>query len=147
MNVYGRVADVDIIGSGQSDLDARVTAEATAQGRTAKPDGNPASGSYFRSDHFPLAKRGVPMAYVDGGGAFRDEPITARDAARSEYGSRRYHQADDEWSPDWDLGGQVEDLQLIFNIGRDLANSRDWPQWMPGSEFGPARAPTANQRR
>lgn len=147
MNVYGRVADVDIIGSGQSDLDARVTAEATAQGRTAKPDGNPASGSYFRSDHFPLAKRGVPMAYVDGGGAFRDEPIAARDAARSEYGSRRYHQADDEWSPSWDLSGQVEDLQLIFNIGRDLANSRDWPEWMPGSEFGPARAPSASQRR
>ncbi|MFA4893612.1 M28 family metallopeptidase [Brevundimonas sp.] len=147
MNVYGRVADVDIIGSGQSNLDARVTAEATRQGRTARPDSNPASGSYFRSDHFPLAKRGVPMAYVDGGGAFRDEPIAARDAARSEYGSRRYHQADDEWSADWDLRGQVEDLALIFNIGRDLANSRDWPEWMPGSEFGPARAPSAAQRR
>jgi Zn-dependent M28 family amino/carboxypeptidase len=147
MNVYGRVADVDIIGSGQSNLDARVTAEATRQGRNARPDGNPASGSYFRSDHFPLAKRGVPMAYVDGGGAFRDEPIAARDAARSEYGSRRYHQADDEWSADWDLRGQVEDLELIFNIGRDLANSRDWPEWMPGSEFGPARAPSAGERR
>jgi len=147
MNVYGRVADVDIIGSGQSDLDARVSAEATRQGRTAKPDSNPASGSYFRSDHFPLAKRGVPMAYVDGGGAFLDAPVAARDAARSEYGSRRYHQADDEWSVDWDLRGQVEDLELILNIGRDLANSRDWPEWMPGSEFGPARAPSAAQRR
>jgi|SRR6478672_8036818 len=147
MNVYGRVSDVDIIGSGQSNLDARVIAEATRQGRTAKPDGNPASGSYFRSDHFPLAKRGVPMAYAEGGGAFRDEPIAAREAARTEYGSRRYHQADDEWSADWDLRGQVEDLQLIFNIGRDLANSRDWPEWMPGSEFGPARAASASQRR
>ncbi|HWQ87160.1 M28 family metallopeptidase [Brevundimonas sp.] len=147
MNVYGRVADVDIIGSGQSNLDARVTAAATRQGRNARPDGNPASGSYFRSDHFPLAKRGVPMAYVDGGGDFRDEPVAARTAARDEYGSRRYHQADDEWSADWDLRGQVEDLELIFNIGRDLANSRDWPEWMPGSEFGPARAPSASQRR
>lgn len=147
MNVYGRVADVDIIGSGQSNLDARVTAEAIRQGRTAKPDGNPASGSYFRSDHFPLAKRGVPMAYVDGGGAFRDEPTATREAGRSEYGARRYHQADDEWSPDWDLRGQVEDLELILTIGRDLANSRDWPEWMPGSEFGPARAPSADQRR
>jgi Zn-dependent M28 family amino/carboxypeptidase len=147
MNVYGRVADVDIIGSGQSDLDALVAAEAMSQGRTAKPDSNPASGSYFRSDHFPLAKRGVPMAYVDGGGAFLDEPIAARNASRDEYTARRYHQADDEWSSDWDLRGQVEDLELIFNIGRDLANSRDWPAWMPGSEFGPARAPSASQRR
>ncbi|HZV83573.1 MAG TPA: M28 family metallopeptidase [Brevundimonas sp.] len=147
MNVYGRVADVDIVGSGQSDLDARLTAAAARQGRTTKPDGNPAAGSYFRSDHFPLAKRGVPMAYADGGGAFRDEPTAAREAARSEYGSRRYHQADDEWSADWDLRGQVEDLEMILAIGRDLANSRDWPQWMPGSEFGPARASSAARRR
>ncbi|MGV8929890.1 MAG: M28 family metallopeptidase [Brevundimonas sp.] len=147
MNVYGRVADIDIVGSGQSNLDARLTAGAAAQGRTAKPDGNPASGSYFRSDHFPLAKRGVPMAYAEGGGVFRDEPVAAREAARSDYGARRYHQADDEWSSDWDLRGQVEDLELIYEIGRDLANSRDWPEWMPGSEFGPARAVTADQRR
>jgi Zn-dependent M28 family amino/carboxypeptidase len=147
MNVYGRVADVDIIGSGQSNLDARLTAEAARQGRTTKPDGNPAAGSYFRSDHFPLAKRGVPMAYAEGGGAFRDEPIAVREAARSEYSSRRYHQADDEWSADWDLRGQVEDLELILAIGRDLANSRDWPEWMAGSEFGPARAPSAARRR
>lgn len=147
MNVYGRVKDVDIIGFGQSNLDDLVTAEATAQGRTARPDGNPASGSYFRSDHFPLAKRGVPMAYVDGGGEFRDEPTAAREAARSEYGSRRYHQADDEWSADWDLRGQVEDLQMIYDIGSRLANSRDWPEWQPGSEFGPARAASASRRQ
>jgi Zn-dependent M28 family amino/carboxypeptidase len=147
MNVYGRVKDVDIIGFGQSNLDDLVTAEATAQGRTARPDGNPASGSYFRSDHFPLAKRGVPMAYVDGGGEFRDEPIAAREAARSEYGSRRYHQADDEWSADWDLRGQAEDLQMIYDIGSRLANSRDWPEWKPGSEFGPARAASTARRQ
>lgn len=147
MNVYGRVAEVAMIGSGQSNLDARITAEATRQGRMATPDANAAAGGYFRSDHFPLAKRGVPMTYARGAGAFRDEPLAAREASRSEYGARRYHQADDEWSPDWDLRGQVEDLEMIFNIGRDLANSRDWPEWMPGSEFGLARAPTASQRR
>jgi Zn-dependent M28 family amino/carboxypeptidase len=146
MNVYGRVSDVDVIGFGQSDLDERVAAVAASQGRTARPDSHPAAGSYFRSDHFPLAKRGVPMAYVEGGGAFRDEPVAARDAARDEYGARRYHQADDEWSPDWDLRGQAEDLALIYEIGLDLANSRDWPQWKPGSEFGPARAASASAR-
>lgn len=147
MNVYGRVADLEVVGWGQSDLDARMIAEAALQGRTATPEANPAAGIYFRSDHFPLAKRGVPMAYVKGGGTFLDAPVAAREAGRSEYGARRYHQADDEWSADWDLRGQVEDLELIFNIGRDLANSRDWPEWMPGSEFGPARAPSAGQRR
>src|SRR3989344_1151579 len=147
MNVYGRVANVDVIGYGQSDLDERVEAAAQAQGRTIRPDANPAAGSYFRSDHFPLAKRGVPMAYVDGGGDFLDEPIAPRNAARDEYTARRYHQADDEWSPAWDLRGQAEDLALIYGIGLDLANSRDWPGWKPGSEFGPARASSAGARR
>jgi len=146
MNVYGRVADLEVVGWGQSDLDARMSAEAARQGRTAKPEANPAAGIYFRSDHFPLAKRGVPMAYAKGGGAFRDEPIAPREAARSEYGATRYHQVGDEWSADWDLRGQVEDLELMFNIGRDLANSRDWPEWLPGSEFGGARAPSAAAR-
>ncbi|RZJ27286.1 MAG: peptidase M20, partial [Brevundimonas sp.] len=77
---------------------------------------------------------------------FRDEPIAERQASRSEYGRSRYHQAADEWSPNWDLRGQVEDLQVLYSVGQDLANSRVWPQWKDGSEFGPARAATADQR-
>ena len=147
MNVYGRVEDLGVVGYGQSDLDERLAAAAARQGRSIAPDANPAAGSYFRSDHFPLAKRGVPMAYAEGGGEFRDAPLAARNAARDEYGSKRYHQADDEWSADWDLRGQIEDLEVALWIGRDLANSRDWPVWKPGSEFGPARAASADARR
>jgi len=147
MNVYGRVSELGIVGYGQSDLDERLGTLAVAQGRTVAPDTNPAAGSYFRSDHFPLAKRGVPMAYSHGSGPFRDAPFEARNAGRDEYGARRYHQADDEWSADWDLRGQIEDLEVLYQAGRALANSRDWPAWKPGSEFGPARAPSASQRR
>lgn len=147
MNVYGRVQHLGVIGYGQSDLDERLTAAAARQGRTITPDENPAAGSYFRSDHFPLAKRGVPMAYAEGGGDFRDAPVEAREAARSEYGRTRYHQADDEWAPTWDLRGQVEDLEVVYWIGRELANSRVWPGWKPGSEFGPARAASDAARR
>ena len=147
MNVYGRVAKLGVVGHGQSELDERLAAAAARQGRAIEPDANPAAGSYFRSDHFPLAKRGVPMAYAEGGGDFRDAPIAAREAARNEYGAKRYHQADDEWSADWDLSGQIEDMEVALWIGRDLANSRDWPGWKPGSEFGPARAASATARR
>jgi len=147
MNVYGRVEDLGVIGYGQSELDERLAAAAARQGRDVAPDANPAAGSYFRSDHFPLAKRGVPMAYAEGGGDFRDAPVAPREAARDEYGAKRYHQADDEWSADWDLAGQIEDLEVALWIGRDLANSRDWPGWKPGSEFGPARAASAAARR
>ena len=146
MNVYGRVSELGIVGYGQSDLDERLTTQAVAQGRTVAPDTNPAAGSYFRSDHFPLAKRGVPMAYSHGSGAFRDAPFDTRNASRDEYGARRYHQADDEWSADWDLRGQIEDLEVLYRAGQALANSRDWPAWKPGSEFGPARAASASAR-
>ena len=87
------------------------------------------------------------MTYGGSTGDFRDEPIAAREANRSEYGRSRYHQAADEWSPDWDLSGQIEDLQVLYEAGSALANSRDWPQWKSGSEFGPARAASAAQRR
>ena len=147
MNVYGRVEHLGVIGYGQSELDELLAAAAARQGREVAPDANPAAGSYFRSDHFPLAKRGVPMAYAEGGGDFRDPPVAPREAARDEYGAKRYHQADDEWSADWDLAGQVEDLEVALWIGRDLANSRDWPGWKEGSEFGPARAASAAARR
>ncbi|MBN8529611.1 MAG: M28 family peptidase [Caulobacterales bacterium] len=147
MNVYGRVENLQVVGMGQSNLDERLQAAAALQGRPITAEANPAAGSYFRSDHFPLAKRGVPMAYADGGGAFRDEPKAEREAASSDYGARRYHQADDEWSPDWDYSGMIEDLTVVYAVGLDLANSRDWPAWKPGSEFGPMRERSAASRR
>ena len=75
-----------------------------------------------------------------------DEPIAERQAARQAYGANRYHQADDEWSADWDYDGQIQDLQVYWGLGNALVNSRDWPEWKDGSEFGPARATTAGER-
>lgn len=147
MNVYGRVTGLGVTGYGQSDFDERLAAAIQRQGRTLMPDYENAAGTYYRSDHFPLAKRGVPMAYAGSRGDFRDEPVAERQAARSEYGAKRYHQAADEWSADWDYSGMIEDLTVFYDVGRALANSRDWPEWKSGSEFGPVRAVTAAERR
>ncbi len=147
MNVYGRVTGLGVTGYGQSDFDERLAAAIQPQGRTLVPDHENAAGTYYRSDHFPLAKRGVPMAYAGSRGDFRDAPIAQREAARAEYGAKRYHQAADEWSPDWDYSGMIEDLQVFYDVGRALANDRDWPMWKPGSEFGPVRSQTDAHRR
>lgn len=147
MNVYGRLSQLGVTGYGQSEFDELLEAEAARQGRTLAPDRDNAAGTYFRSDHFPLAKRGVPMAYPKGAGEFRDEPVAQRNQLRSEYTARRYHQADDEWLPEMDFRGALEDLQVIHAIGLNLANSRAWPGWKPGSEFGPARERSAAARR
>lgn len=146
-NVYGRTRHLGVIGYGQSaDFDARLEAAASAQGRTIEPDQMTHAGFYFRSDHFPLAKRGVPMVYADSAGPFVDEPIAARTAARDEYTARRYHQANDEWSGDWDYRGQIQDLEVYWSIARDLANGRDWPTWSETSEFATARAASDGAR-
>jgi Zn-dependent M28 family amino/carboxypeptidase len=147
MNVYGRVSRLGVTGYGQSVLDEMLEAAAAGQGRTLQPDLNNAAGTYFRSDHFPLAKRGVPMAYPKGAGDFRDEPVAPRIALRDDYGANRYHQANDEWLPEMDFSGAVEDLQAVYSVGLALANSRDWPGWKPGSEFGPVRERSAASRR
>ncbi len=146
-NIYGRTSGFNIVGFGQSELDERLSSVIQAQGRQVSPDESASAGIYFRSDHFPLAKRGVPMAYGASAGDFRDEPIASRVAAREDYRTRRYHQADDEWSPDWDYRGQIEDLQVYYSVGRSLADSADWPEWKPGSEFGSARTPSAGARK
>ncbi len=146
MNVHGRYEELSVVGMGQSDLDERLERAAATQGRTIIPESNPAAGIYFRSDHFPLAKRGVPMAYAEGGETFRDDADGARQAAAEEYGRIRYHQAADEWSADWDLSGMVEDVEIAYRVGRDLANNREWPQWKPGSEFREARIVSDWQR-
>ena len=146
-NIYGRTTGFSIVGLGQSDLDERTIQAVTSQGRTVLPDGGSAGGIYFRSDHFPLAQKGVPMGYGASAGDFRDAPVEPRIAARNDYRANRYHQAGDEWSADWDYAGQIEDLNVYYSVGRALADSRDWPQWKTGSEFGPARAATADQRK
>lgn len=147
MNVYGRLSGLGVTGYGQSTLDERLEVVAATQGRVIVPDTNNAAGTYFRSDHFPLAKRGVPMAYPKGSGEFRDEPIAERQALRDEYGARRYHQAADEWLPGMDFRGAAEDLEVVYAVGLALANSRDWPGWKDGSEFGPVREESAAARR
>lgn len=147
MGVLGRMSKLGVTGYGQSELDERVIALAAAQGRGFEGDAGAGAGIYFRSDHFPLAKRGVPMAYLSSTGDYVDEPIAPRLAAAAEYRANRYHQAADEWEPTWDYRGMIQDLEVVFDAGQALANSRDWPEWKSGSEFGPARTVSAARRK
>ena len=104
------------------------------------------AGSFYRSDHFPFAKTGVPaiswrpgLDLVQGG--------TARGKAlQDEYTEKRYHQPDDEYDPNWNLKGMVQDWQLLHNVGYALANSSEWPNWSQDSEFRAIREESAAQR-
>ena len=147
LSTAGPARDFSISGSAKLDLLDDLIAEGKKQGRTFTPDAHPEAGSFYRSDHFTIAKRGVPAISIESG---EDLVKGGREAGRADaeaYNRDKYHQPADEWTPAWDATGQAQDAELLFNLGTRLANSRDWPNWSKDSEFRGERDKTAAQRR
>ncbi|HEX8308721.1 MAG TPA: M28 family metallopeptidase [Allosphingosinicella sp.] len=146
----GLARDVVLIGKGQSELEDRIAAAAARQGRTITPDAKPERGLFYRADHFAFAKRGVPVFLLMALGGGVDLVNGGREAGDrwvSEFTANCYHQTCDEWRPDLDLSGAAQDVALFYDIGRDLAFGRDWPDWKAGSEFSAIRERSAAARR
>ncbi|HEX7885901.1 MAG TPA: M28 family metallopeptidase, partial [Phenylobacterium sp.] len=118
-----------------------------AHGRSYSPDPRPQAGSFFRSDHFPFAKVGVPAISFGGGEDLVVGGRTAGAAKRAAYTANQYHQPSDEFDPNWDPKGFEADGTLLFDLGQKLANSRIWPEWKQGAEFKAARDRTKAQRK
>ncbi len=133
--VAGPANDVTVVGGGKSQLDAFLDAGLKNAGRTATPEATPEKGYYYRSDHFSFAKLGVPMLYVDGGEDLIEGGTAAGAAVAKDYTDNRYHGPKDEYNPDWDWTGVVADVQLFYRLGRMLAMSDSWPNWVEGDEF------------
>jgi Zn-dependent M28 family amino/carboxypeptidase len=146
----GLARDVVLIGSGQNELDALLAQKAAGQGRVVTPDAKPERGLAFRADHFPFARRGVPTLLLMGLGGGHDMVNGGRDAGDrwvSEFTAQCYHQSCDRWSATWDLSGAAQDVTLVFEMASQLANTRSWPQWNPGTEFRAVRDSSAAQRK
>jgi Zn-dependent M28 family amino/carboxypeptidase len=139
LNVHGRTRDLTIVGLGLSGLDDVIREAAAAQGRVVKPDPMPEKGSYFRSDHFPFARKGVPSVHAGGGVEFVGKPPGYGTRVREDYVRNDYHKPSDRVRPDWDMAGAVEDLQLYLRVGHELASGSSWPEWKPGAEWKPLR--------
>ena len=149
LQTAGPSRDVVLVGAGQSDLEKDLARAAAAQGRTVTPDAKPERGLFYRADHFSLAKRGVPtllLMGIGGGADLVSGGRTAGDAWVSDYTAHCYHQTCDAWSATWDLRGAAEDVDLLYRIGLELANSRRWPQWYAASEFKAVRDASASAR-
>ena len=112
-----------------------------------RPDPKPEAGHFFRSDHFPFAKRGVPAISFGSGNDLVDGGVAAGEAMEKAYIADRYHQPADEWQADWSFTGMARDLQLLYTVGEDLANSTRWPNWAQDSEFRAARDASAAARK
>jgi Zn-dependent M28 family amino/carboxypeptidase len=145
-SIYGPARDFSISGSAKLGLLDMLIEEAGRQNRTYSPDERVEAGYFFRSDHFPFAKRGVPAISWRSGIDLVNGGKERGKALNDEYTARRYHQPDDEFDPSWNLTGMVQDAQLLHNVGRRLANSSAWPNWSEDSEFRGARDASAAER-
>ena len=131
----GPSRDVTVIGPGKSQLDQFLAAALDADGRETTDDPSSEAGYYYRSDHFPFAKRGVPMLYFKGGEDLVEGGRDAGAAVAADYRQNRYHGPKDEFDEEWDWSGVMADLQLYYRLGRMMAMSTSWPNWVEGDEF------------
>ncbi len=131
----GPVKDITVIGYGFNQMQDYLAKYADLQDRYLVPDQNAEKGYYFRSDHFSLAKFGVPALYAEGGVDSVEHGKEWGRQQQEQYTAERYHKPADEYHQGLDLSGAAQDLELYYLIGNQLANSRDWPAWSEGSEF------------
>jgi Zn-dependent M28 family amino/carboxypeptidase len=131
----GRTRDVTVVGYGASELEDYLRAAAATQGRVLKPEPTPEKGSYYRSDHFMLARKGVPMLYAKAGIDSLEHGPEWGLQQNTDYIAHRYHKASDEFDLNWDYSGAIEDLELYFDVGLELAQETAFPNWYPGNEF------------
>ncbi len=146
LDTAGPARDITISGDSKVTLQDDLAAAAKREGRFFTPDPTPEAGHFYRSDHFPFAKRGVPAISIGSGQDLYQGGVAAGKAWQENYVKTRYHQPADEWSADMDWRGAAIDLGLIYDLGRSLANSDRWPGWKPGSEFKAARDASAPER-
>ena len=147
LSPWGPTHDFSIAGSAKLDLLDTLVTDAKAWQRHYTPDARPEAGSFFRSDHFPFAKRGVPAVSFDSGEDWVEGGVAAGKAESAAYSKDRYHQPADEWNAKWPFTGMQRDLELLYKVGADLANSNRWPDWAADSEFRAARDASAGERR
>ena len=135
LNITGLKQDVKVVGFGKSQMEDYLAEAAKRQDRRLTPEPNPERGSYYRSDHFSLAKKGVPALSAGGGTIPLNEEQAELQKAVQTIVANCYHQDCDEYNENWGWQGMIADLQMFFEVGYLLGNTPKWPNWHEGTEF------------
>ncbi len=147
LNPRGQARTFTISGNAKLDLLDQLVAKGRQFDMAYAADPKPEAGYFFRSDHFPFAKRGVPAISFGSGQDWVEGGTAAGGAAEKAYTTNNYHQPSDEWSAQWQFTGMARDLGLLYAVGRDLADSSAWPNWSKESEFRAVRDKSAGARK
>jgi Zn-dependent M28 family amino/carboxypeptidase len=135
LSVWGKTRDIEDISFGNSDLDDMLAAATARHGRVMNPNSQPEKGSFYRADQFEFSKVGLPSLYTGAGKDVIGKPPEFGQQKKDEFVAKHYHQPSDEVNPAWDLSGGAEDVQLLFEVGYEVANGDKYPEWKPGTEF------------
>ncbi|HUF13225.1 MAG TPA: M28 family peptidase [Longimicrobiales bacterium] len=135
VNVWGETDDIIVLGGERSTIGPFLQRRANDMNLRITGDRSPERGFYFRSDQFPFARAGVPAVKVEHGTHFRDRPAEWGERVLRRYEGERYHQPADEFSPEFDLAGAVQQARFALSVGYDIAQADSMPDWYVGSEF------------
>ena len=138
MNVLGRTNDFIPLGAERSSLKAVVEAVARERGMRVSPDARPEQGSFYRSDHFPFAKVGVPSISLKEGNDYVGHTKEWGAEQFKAYNTAHYHQPSDEYSDSWDFRGMLQETEIAMAIGMRIANDPAMPRFNPNDEFAKA---------
>ena len=134
-NVRGLTRDIAALGADRSGLGATFAAAAQAESLTATGDPDPSKGSFFRSDHFPFARAGVPSISIESGVDFIGRPQGWGEEQARLFNDQRYHQPSDAYSPTFTYEGMAQQVRVMMHVVVAAADSPDLPSWLPTSEF------------
>jgi Zn-dependent M28 family amino/carboxypeptidase len=143
----GPTRDIASWGNGRVSLENDLARVAKAHGRHYAQDPNVEAGFFFRADHFPFARAGVPAITIGPGVDMLKGGKTAGQAARAKYFANQYHQPGDAWNESWDMDAQAADVELIRELGASIVNARAWPHWLDGSDYKAIRVKSDAQRK
>src|SRR5437667_4664687 len=135
MNVLGPTNDFVALGAERSSLQAVVEAIARGRGLRITADPRPEQGSFYRSDHFPFAKVGVPSINLREGSDYVGHTKEWGEKKFKEYNEAHYHQPSDEFHDDWDFRGMIQEADFAMAIGRRVADAPAMPKFNPNDEF------------
>ncbi len=135
LNRFEKTKDVIVVGQGQSDMEDILKEEAERSGRYISFEVHPEAGSYFRSDHFNFAKVGIPALYAGSGVDVVGKGKEYGQKLEDDFTAHHYHRPSDEIDSTWTFEGGIEDLKLLFQVGKRVAFGDKLPGWKEGSEF------------
>jgi Zn-dependent M28 family amino/carboxypeptidase len=138
-NFYGLTRDYAVLGAERSNLMQVINDVLKERKLSFLADAHPEQGYFFRSDHFPFAKTGVPALSIRVGEDYVGKPKGWSEQFFKEYNAKNYHQPSDEFDESWRFDGMAQILDVTLEIGMKASNIEKLPRYNPTDEFARAQ--------